>query len=329
MIKLFLGLQFLFLFSLTAELQTLDSREKKELDQVLRIFTMAEKMPELWPAILKDLKPYKETKGQETIVKFFEKRLQKDWAAYEKDFTSLALEAQEKNYKEHEDEINKHIDEAKKVFANVDKESTKASWPHMTAVKQTLSLSANDVLSANLDLKQLRNQLKGLVDMVSYFQKDSTFNLGLFENFTLSRCIFFANADYRDIMKANESSTIPLGIKQGIRDLNIMRLIFGQGVLAVNVKLCAASTDHSKDMNEKGFFAHESPVPGKKTPWDRAKNFETVAHGENIAMGMRDSFGANKGWFLSPGHFKNMFKSSFKKVGLGGYERHWTQMLAR
>ena len=72
-------------------------------------------------------------------------------------------------------------------------------------------------------------------------------------------------------------------------------------------------------------FAHESPVEGKRTPWDRAARFGTSASGENIAGGQTTGAGANLGWWYSPGHHKNML-GGFGRVGLGRSGELWTQM---
>ena len=82
---------------------------------------------------------------------------------------------------------------------------------------------------------------------------------------------------------------------------NLMRNLLGLSALAIDPKLCDAARDHSKDMETLKFFAHESPVAGKKTPWDRAKRFGTTARAENIAMGYHDGRAVNEGWFHSPG----------------------------
>jgi uncharacterized protein YkwD len=79
-------------------------------------------------------------------------------------------------------------------------------------------------------------------------------------------------------------------------------------------------------MSTRGFFSHTSPVPGKKTPWDRAKRFGTQARAENIFMGPTDALRVNQGWFHSPGHHKNMLNPGFTYIGLGRYQRHWTQV---
>jgi uncharacterized protein YkwD len=103
-------------------------------------------------------------------------------------------------------------------------------------------------------------------------------------------------------------------------------MLVGVRALVLDPKLCEAARDHSEDMQVNRFFAHESPLPGKKTPWDRAKNFGTSASGENIYMGSSDPHGANMGWFYSPGHHKNMFNAGQVRIGLGCTGSHWTQM---
>jgi uncharacterized protein YkwD len=122
---------------------------------------------------------------------------------------------------------------------------------------------------------------------------------------------------------------IPAEEVKGIEECNLWRLLVGLNACVIDPKLCDAARDHSKDMAEQGFFAHESPVAGKKTPWDRAGNFGTSASGENIFAGSPSSHSANSGWFYSPGHHKNMFSPGQNRIGLGQHESHWTQMFGR
>lgn len=122
---------------------------------------------------------------------------------------------------------------------------------------------------------------------------------------------------------------VPEAEARGIEEANLWRLLVGLNALELDPKLCEAARDHSKDMAEKGFFAHESPVPGKHSPWDRAKNFGTTASGENIYAGSGDPSAANKGWFFSPGHHKNLFAAGHARIGLGNHGGHWTQMFGR
>jgi uncharacterized protein YkwD len=120
-------------------------------------------------------------------------------------------------------------------------------------------------------------------------------------------------------------NAVPADEGEGIRDLNAMRILLGLAPVLIDPKLHQAARDHSKDMVEKKFFAHESPVPGKKSPWDRAKKAGTSASAENIYFGSTSPAAANESWFLSPGHHVNMF-SNARRGGMGRHEGHWTQM---
>ena len=126
--------------------------------------------------------------------------------------------------------------------------------------------------------------------------------------------------------KTAAKEEVPEDEARGIEECNLWRLYVGLNALVLDSKLCEAARDHSKDMATLGFFAHESPVKGKTTPWDRAKNFDTTASGENIYAGSADPGSANRGWFFSPGHHKNMFSPGQKRIGLGRHDGHWTQL---
>jgi uncharacterized protein YkwD len=102
-------------------------------------------------------------------------------------------------------------------------------------------------------------------------------------------------------------------------------MLLGLAPVLIDPKLHLAARDHSKDMAEKKFFAHDSPVSGKKSPWDRAKRAGTSANAENIFMGNSSPEAANRSWFLSPGHHVNMFGNS-RRGGMGRHEGYWTQM---
>jgi hypothetical protein len=129
-------------------------------------------------------------------------------------------------------------------------------------------------------------------------------------------------AQNADLAKGLDSQTIV-----GIQSLNRMRMACGMRPLLIDRKLCEAAHGHSKDMKEWKFFAHISPVPGKKTPYDRAKLAGTTAWGENIAHVSTSSVVTVKCWFLSPGHHKAMLFPHFTHMGLGHDGSYWTLMV--
>ncbi len=131
----------------------------------------------------------------------------------------------------------------------------------------------------------------------------------------------------RQVLTANValSRNIDPEEARGIQQLNQVRMLIGLNALVIDPGLVTACRVHSEDMCTKGFFAHESPVPGRETPWSRAKAAGTTASGENIAAGTKLGAAAIQMWWHSPGHHKNML-GSHKRTGLGRYEEHWTQL---
>ena len=132
--------------------------------------------------------------------------------------------------------------------------------------------------------------------------------------------------DYK-IMSDNAAlrDTVPAGEYQQAWITNLYRMLMGKAPLKLNPKLCAAARDHCKDMVEKDFFDHVSPVPGKRTVGDRARLQGASAGGENIHMGSEAADGAFWSWFGSLGHHKNML-GDYAELGVGNHQKHWTQM---
>jgi hypothetical protein len=125
------------------------------------------------------------------------------------------------------------------------------------------------------------------------------------------------NAKLRDQVGAEEYRLVYI--------TNQYRVLMGRAAFKLNVKLCAAAREHSKDMVEKGFFSHESPLPGKKTPQDRAARHGTSCGAENIYAGGAKADGPFSAWFHSDGHHKNMMGGA-AEIGVGNHDKHWTEM---
>jgi hypothetical protein len=131
----------------------------------------------------------------------------------------------------------------------------------------------------------------------------------------------------RGALEANETLRATMDPEEiaGNTALNRIRWLLGLPLLRIDAKLAAAARDHSADMENLGFFAHESPVAGKKSPSDRAARFGTSGGAENIAAGQSTGPDAVRAWWYSPGHHKNML-AGHARVGLGRHAQKWTQM---
>lgn len=106
---------------------------------------------------------------------------------------------------------------------------------------------------------------------------------------------------------------------------NEYRMMFGLRALKAFEPLVKAARGHSRDMNQRKFFDHTSPVPGKRTPNQRCKNEGAKYSGENIAMGMMSGRRAFNAWYTSSGHHRNMLTKSHISIGIGQDGKYWTQ----
>ncbi len=100
--------------------------------------------------------------------------------------------------------------------------------------------------------------------------------------------------------------------------------------LAMDPALRCAARKHSKDMNDRDFFAHDNP--SGEGPGDRMAlaGFEGRGWGENIAGGSDDAEGTMDQWMSSDGHCSNIMRDSYNFIGVGYYpggqfRTLWTQ----
>lgn len=180
---------------------------------------------------------------------------------------------------------------------------------------------ARTVIAASEDAERLLKQL----DKIASPSEEQARLVEEQERIVL-RAIPMGESDRRVLLE-NESLAPEIDAKEaaGILELNLIRIRCGIGALRIDTKLCEAGRGHSQDMKELDFFAHESPVEGKKTPGDRASKAGTSASSENIARGQRTGKAVIGGWWHSPGHHRNMLAPA-TRTGIGRFEFHWTQL---
>lgn len=211
------------------------------------------------------------------------------------------------------------------------------SDPALARLKEIILVDRAEVLAKNPDLENRRAALlesgKLWEACARYLQSDASGNAATFDNY-LSKEEEIATAlampmddRTRQVLATNAQMAPRLDPEEArcVLDLNLTRNLLGLPPVAIDPLLVATARDHSQDMEKHGFFAHESPVPGKKSPGDRAKLFNTSYSGENIAAGVIDGVAANRMWWHSPGHHKNML-GDHKRVGVGRSGRLWTEM---
>jgi uncharacterized protein YkwD len=130
--------------------------------------------------------------------------------------------------------------------------------------------------------------------------------------------------------RPTESPTVQTKINQSeakeIFDIsNILRSRHYVRLLDWSPKAAQAAYLHSKEMDQRHYFSHDSKWQG-----DLRKRLETQhvtfqMAGENIAAHYEDSISVSIGWLNSAEHRKNLLNPSFTQLGVGVYQDYYTQ----
>ncbi|MBO9130292.1 CAP domain-containing protein [Bacillus sp. 165] len=127
-------------------------------------------------------------------------------------------------------------------------------------------------------------------------------------------------------LKEEQVAEIERADAEQILDLtNIMRKRHDLSIFTWNEEAAQVAYLHSKDMKEQNYFDHRSPKFG--TLGDRLKyakvSFKLA--GENIAMNYTDAPAVVQGWMNSEGHRENILNLNFTELGVGVFEKYYTQ----
>lgn len=98
--------------------------------------------------------------------------------------------------------------------------------------------------------------------------------------------------------------------------------------VAWNSQLEQAALVHSSDMYGNNYFSHAAQDGSKAGDRIDDAGYRWRTYGENIAFGYRGERDVMKGWFLSPGHCKNIMNKAFKEMGVARVGNYWTQVFA-
>ncbi len=89
--------------------------------------------------------------------------------------------------------------------------------------------------------------------------------------------------------------------------------------------IAKAAANHSKDMNRKGFFSHDSSNGKKLKDRFDAVGYKWKAIAENIAMGQKNEQDVFNSWLKSQGHCLNFMDGAYKEMGAAREGKYWTQ----
>ena len=119
--------------------------------------------------------------------------------------------------------------------------------------------------------------------------------------------------------------TLPSPVREQLAITNDYRAMFGHRPLAIVPVICDAAQGHATEMTRLGYFSHFSPVPERRTPYDRMQLAGYPAGvSENIAL-CDSAAVAHASWCRSSGHHRNLLDPGHREIGIGADGRHWVQ----
>ena len=86
--------------------------------------------------------------------------------------------------------------------------------------------------------------------------------------------------------------------------------------LREDVRLNAAAGDRMKDMEDQGYWAHQSPDGRSPFVWLALRGYEFHYAGENLATGFETTELLIIGWLESSGHRANILSPHFEDCGI-------------
>jgi uncharacterized protein YkwD len=127
-------------------------------------------------------------------------------------------------------------------------------------------------------------------------------------------------------LSRDEWRSVEEGEQRQIFDMtNILRERFGLEPLKWNEKVAEVAFGHSKDMAVHDYFSHTSPTEGDLSDRFHQAGVMYLQAGENIAAQYTDGIAATFGWLNSKGHRKNLLHTTYTELGVGVYEKEYTQ----
>ncbi|MDE5413096.1 CAP domain-containing protein [Alkalihalobacterium chitinilyticum] len=127
-------------------------------------------------------------------------------------------------------------------------------------------------------------------------------------------------------LSTEEWREIEAGAELQILDItNVIRTRHNLAVLKWDHEVSKVAYGHSKDMYENQYFSHTSPTYGELKDRLEREGVSFYFAGENIAAQYVDSIEAVEGWLNSEGHRVNLLNEEFTHLGVGVFERYYTQ----
>jgi hypothetical protein len=126
-------------------------------------------------------------------------------------------------------------------------------------------------------------------------------------------------------LNAKRLASLSPGEREQLQVTNDYRALMGRHPLVIDLRLLVAARGHGEEMERLGYFGHMSPVPERRTPYDRMR-LAGYAHGGSENLATNDSAeGAHQAWLHSSGHHRNILGGGHTEFACGQRGRYWTQ----
>jgi uncharacterized protein YkwD len=105
-----------------------------------------------------------------------------------------------------------------------------------------------------------------------------------------------------------------------LRLMNGYRTELGLPPLHQNANLTKAAQDRMRDMEDGGWWSHQSPDGVSPFVWLVARDYPYTHAGENLARGFETARLLVSSWMESPGHRENILGAQFTDCGIAVLE---------
>jgi uncharacterized protein YkwD len=112
---------------------------------------------------------------------------------------------------------------------------------------------------------------------------------------------------------------------QGISDITADSILAGMNEyrakhllepLRSELRLTSAAEDRMRDMEDLGYWGHQSPEGRSPFFWVRYRSYRFTMVGENLARGYETASVLMDSWMDSPGHRDNILEVQYRDVGI-------------
>ncbi|HEX2835683.1 MAG TPA: CAP domain-containing protein [Thermoanaerobaculia bacterium] len=98
--------------------------------------------------------------------------------------------------------------------------------------------------------------------------------------------------------------------------MNVERAAMGLGPLKLDARLARAAEDRMRDMEEGGWWSHESPEGRSPFVWLAVRAYDYEFAGENLAAGFETANVLVTSWMESRGHRENILNANYDECGI-------------